>query len=645
MPNTTLPHDLEVERALLCACLLNPQIIRRLDLDRDDWYIERHALIYDALRLLQDGADAVTLKAALEAKGNLEKAGSVAYLIELTELASTWAGWKRHQEIIQGHSKRRQVIRACMTAAHQAEQSTEELSEILSTLKSGITAIDREQSPEIASSLSIIQEVYKDIEERHAHGNRFVGTRTGIQGIDDNLSGMEPGSSTYLIARPSIGKTALALTISDYVAQTQGPVLFFSLESNRQALTRRRLAAHSHVFLSRIRTGHIEDNQWEPLQGACEKLSSIPLMIVDHARYKDPERLCSLAETVSIDKQLALIVVDHVQLLRARRQFSSRHHEISYASDVLQGLAKTCRCPVLILCQLNREADKRAGKSRYPQLSDMKECVTGGTIIQTSKGPRKIRNLYKLGHCNFLVKSMNPSDHSKTWVRPEKVVSTGKRKCFRIRLKSGKIIMMTGDSQLYDGNDWKKVTELKAGDFIFSDPTLKSTRAGVTLNTGNSHLKPGNAPWNKGLTSEIDQRVKVNAERCRGKRKGLIVPDDFSTKMRLRNPPIGTKKNNRGYVLIYNPEWASASNTPGCWHGYVFEHRMAIEKYIGRMLNRTEVVHHLDGNKENNKLENLFLCRDAKEHEIIHQLEQRFTESLVAAGKVYFDGKDFQFRS
>lgn len=365
------PHDLEAERAVLCACLIRPEIIPQVmaTLQPGDFYSEKHSLIAGALYAIGPEADLVQLMARLTAAGSLEKAGGEQYVSNLVDVVPTSAGWRNWAGIVVEHSKRRRVIDACLKGYETAHR--DDLAGVLSTLKAEITDIERDQAPEIESSLSVVQEVYREIEDRHSHGSRFVGIKTGLSNIDAALSGMEAGSSTYLIARPSIGKTALALTIADYVAETQGPVLFFSLESNRHALTRRRLAARSGLHLTWIRTGDIKPDQWHDLHQACDDLGKIPLMVVDHARYKDPGALVSLAETVSLRGPLKLIVVDHIQLTRPKRVLPSRHQEISLASAELQGLAKSCNCPVLILSQLSRP--DRQSKAKYPVLEMMKE--------------------------------------------------------------------------------------------------------------------------------------------------------------------------------------------------------------------------------------------------------------------------------
>ncbi len=373
------PQDVEAEMAVLAGCLINPDIIPQVQgiLTLDDFYRESHKHIFEALCTLGKGADIITLEAKLKSAGKLDEIGGMGYLAELTGFMSTSAGWRAHAEIVKEKSQRRQVIMMCSVAADRAFRDDEELQGTLSGLKGEIVQVEREQAPEIESALTVVQTVFKEIERRHETGNQFVGIRTGLANIDNNLFGLEPASSTYLIARPSIGKSALAITIADYIAEHEGPVLYVALESNRHSLTRRRLAARSRVFYSRIRRGDIEDGQWDRLTEAAGKLTDIPLLIADHSRYRDPQTLCSLAQTIHMQRKLKAIIIDHIQLSQPRKRLRTRHDEISQASADYQTLFKDLNVSGIILCQLSREIERRTAASKrnnpYPQLNDMKE--------------------------------------------------------------------------------------------------------------------------------------------------------------------------------------------------------------------------------------------------------------------------------
>ena len=368
------PHNLEVEQAVIGGMFINPKCIPKVQkaLDPDDFYREAHQHIARAFFELRGKADFVTVSDLLKAKGLLEKCGGADYLVGLVEGVSTSAGIEYHAEIIKELSKRRKIIENCMAGAEKAFGLTNEIDGILSNLKSGIREMQSDRKGDFRSNQELVKAVFQDIKTRSESGNRFVGVKTGFENIDLYMNGLEPKTTNYLIARPSMGKTALALNIADFVAcNYPGKVIFFSLESGDKPLTRRRLSTHSGVFLSRLRTGDIRDDQWQNLIQSASVLREENLIIIDRAKYKTVENLVSIAETLAMDSPLSLIVIDHIQRMKSEGKFNNRHLELSYISEEISSLANELNIPILILCQLNREVEKR--KDQRPRLSDMKE--------------------------------------------------------------------------------------------------------------------------------------------------------------------------------------------------------------------------------------------------------------------------------
>jgi replicative DNA helicase len=371
MTARTLPHSTDSEQAIICACILNPTIVPKVQavIGSEDFYIESHGLLFDAICALGERTELTSVAQWLEDHGTLDQAGGHAKLMDLAEFASTSAGWLYHAGVLKDKATRRDIIKACARAADEA-YGTEVPEVILSGLKERLRNLNTDTDKPYRTNEELVNAVWADIERRAECGNQYVGVRTGFRGIDEKVFGLEPKTTIYLIARPSIGKTALALNIGENVG---GRVLFFSLESNAEAITRRRMAAKSKVFLWRIRTAHLEDAQLEHLFNAANELSQSRVIVLEKAAFKIIENLTAQAESIAMDGPISLIVVDHIQRMRSRKKFQNRHLELSWISEELSTLAKNLNVPVLILCQLSREAEKRGPRDKYPKLSDMKE--------------------------------------------------------------------------------------------------------------------------------------------------------------------------------------------------------------------------------------------------------------------------------
>lgn len=367
------PHNLEAEQAVLSAMFINPGIRPKAkkDLTRNDFYREAHSIIFDALT--ESDGDLLVIQQALKEKNLLEKVGGDQYLINVSNCASTSVGIDHHVRIVKKLSALRGIINLCQISTEGAFQEYSEPEEILSGLKSGIkNMLSSNGGPEYLSPNDLIRQTVKDIEKMQETGKKELGPLSGFADLDRIIGGFEPKSLTYIIGRPSMGKTALGLNMADYMVENYpGKILFFSLEMGDRALTRRRMSCKSGVFLSRIRHGDISDSQWPLILDAANKLSNDKLIIIDHTKYKIVENIVSLSETLAMESDITAIFVDHIQLMRSSQRSQSRHLEISYISNKLKDIAKDLDVPIFVLCQLRREIEGRSDK--HPKLSDMKE--------------------------------------------------------------------------------------------------------------------------------------------------------------------------------------------------------------------------------------------------------------------------------
>lgn len=373
MSSRVPPYNNEAECAVLGSMLINPLCIPKTQkiLIPKDFYREAHQNISQAIFELKNKTDLVTISEFLNKKNLLERCGGNDYLASLVADIMTSAGIEYHAQIIKNLSKRRQIISHCSIAAERAFGLFDDIDDILSEHKAGVRSIENDQQNTITSNKNLLMTIMDDLEK--GADDHTVGVLTGLKNIDDNLSGLEPKTTYYIIAESGMAKSALALNIASNIAlKYPGKVPYFTLESTGMALTRRRLAKHSHVALTRLRNRNIRGEwEWENITKACNTLSEPNLMLIDSTHYQTIENLTAFCESLVMDEKISLIIIDYIQLLESIKHFNSRHLEISYISKQLNFLAKDLNIPILIISQLGKDVEKRNKKE--PMLSDIKE--------------------------------------------------------------------------------------------------------------------------------------------------------------------------------------------------------------------------------------------------------------------------------
>lgn len=372
MLTTTPPADLGLERHIIGAILLKPDSLPRIKkiLQPGDFYNSQASTIFQAITEC-DNPDLPSLNVWLKFNLNGDAQATLRFAVEAIEGVSTTAGTEQHAATVLDLSRRRRLMAACIEASEHAQALTEPLESTMSGIKGALREIQADQQGDYDPPAKLIQDIYRGIEDRAASGNAMVGVPTGLDAIDRYIYGIERQTVTYIIARPSIGKTALALVIADYMASLgQGTVIFYSLEMSKQAITHRRLAALSNVFLSRIRKGALDPHHWDMLTKASGTIAQRPLIVIDRPRYKTVEHMVSMTETLAMEQPILAVFVDHIQYMASLQRHASRHLEISAISKAIRDMAKDLDVPVIVLCQLNRSP---AQTNAPPELHHMKE--------------------------------------------------------------------------------------------------------------------------------------------------------------------------------------------------------------------------------------------------------------------------------
>ncbi|CAN7310927.1 replicative DNA helicase [Rhizobacter sp. LjRoot28] len=377
------PHSVEAEQAVLAGLLLdNSAWDRAGDLLKDtDFYRAEHRLIYGALGGLMNAgkpADVITVFEHLQMQGKAEECGGLVYLNALAQSVPSAANLRRYAEIVRERSVLRKLVATSDEIATAAlNPQGRNVSEILDEAESKIFKIGEEGSRSREGFLSMDQLVVQLIDrvnELHENGAEDVtGVRTGFYDLDRMTSGLQPGDLIILAARPSMGKTAFALNIGEYVAVNEGlPVVVFSMEMGAAQLALRMVGSLGRIDQGHLRTGALRDDEWGRLSEAVEKLGKVS-MFIDEGSALSPSELRARARRQARQcGQLGLIVIDYLQLMSGSGgNEENRATVIGEISRGLKSLAKELKCPVIALSQLNRSVETRTDKR--PMMSDLRE--------------------------------------------------------------------------------------------------------------------------------------------------------------------------------------------------------------------------------------------------------------------------------
>ncbi len=377
------PHSIEAEQSVLGGLLLDNQAWDRIgDMITDsDFYRDEHKRIYRQIRsLLEKGkpADVVTVAEALDAAGESEHTGGLAYLGELASNTPSAANIRRYAEIVRERAILRQLVAAAdeiagnalnplgrdaKTLLDEAEAKVFEIAEKGSRTSEGFVHIN-----------PLLTQVVERIQELHDRDDPsdVTGVPTGFIDLDQKTSGLQPGDLIIVAGRPSMGKTAFALNIAENVALQAGlPVGVFSMEMGGAQLATRMMASIGRLDSSRVRTGKLNDEEWSKLSFALGQLHEAPIYI-DETGGLNPVDLRARARRLHRQcGKLGLIVIDYIQLMSSARQNENRATEVSEISRSIKSLAKELQVPIIALSQLSRKVEERTDKR--PMMSDLRE--------------------------------------------------------------------------------------------------------------------------------------------------------------------------------------------------------------------------------------------------------------------------------
>jgi replicative DNA helicase len=381
----TVPHNLEAERALLGSILLdNGALNFALELlGKEDFYSEAHRHTFEKMTELSEKSraiDLVTLSEELAKDGLLEKAGGAAYLASLTDGVpiGTMAAMGEYCRIVKEKSTIRRLINASNNVISRCLEGTDDPATLIDLAQSQVFEIAEQRAQ---SGFSTVREIVKSsfgtINVLFDRGQRVTGIETGLEDLDSMTSGLQPGELIVIAARPSLGKTALALNIAAHAAINNHKVVgMFSLEMSKESLVIRLLCSEARIDGHKLRTGFSNRDDWKRMTPALGRLSEAPFYIDDTPALSIMQ-IRAKARRMKAEKGLDLIIVDYLQLISGQGRFENRTQEVSYISRGLKSIAKELKVPVMALSQLSRAPEQRPGQR--PQLSDLRES---GSIEQ-----------------------------------------------------------------------------------------------------------------------------------------------------------------------------------------------------------------------------------------------------------------------
>lgn len=371
------PQSLEAEVSALGGVLLeNEALNRALEVvNEGDFYREAHRQIFSALLHLyerNEPADLITLSEVLKKRGALEEVGGIEYLNFLVNSVPTAANIAYYAKIIKEKSILRKLINRATEIINLGFGDAGDVDESLDRAERLIFEISEDRvRPSFFPIKDIIKASFKTIENLYEKKQLITGVPTGFTKLDDLTSGLQPSDLIIVAGRPSMGKTALALNITQHAAIEDGiPSAIFSLEMSKEQLALRLLCSEAKVDAHRLRGGFLSETDWPKLTRAAGSLSEAPIFIDDTPGLTVLE-MRAKSRRLKAEHNLGLVVVDYLQLMRGRANSETREQEISDISRSLKALAKELRLPVIALSQLNRKVEDRG--DRRPQLADLRE--------------------------------------------------------------------------------------------------------------------------------------------------------------------------------------------------------------------------------------------------------------------------------
>jgi len=506
-----LPQNIEAECGVLGSIIIDPEAIVQVAdfLQAEDFYRDAHRNIYEVIMQLYEGheaADFITICDELERRNKLEGVGGASYITSLINQVPTSGNVEYYGHIVE----RNAILRRLIHAAGQIAAVAYEEADADVALDKAEQLIFNISQRHAHADFSLLRDILSDymnkLDQLHERRGTIVGVPTGFTDLDRLTGGLQKSDLIILAARPAVGKTSLALSLAHNSAiKHQRSIAVFSLEMSKEQLVQRLLSMDAGVDQQRLRTGWIEDDEWDRIVFAMGTLSEANIWIDDTAGISSVE-MRSKARRLQAERGIDLIIVDYLQLMQSvssgGRRNENRVQEISEISRNLKGLARELNVPVLALAQLSRAVESR--QSKVPQLSDLREsgCLTGDTpIYLPDLGTyQPIEKL--VGQKGFKVLALNTDNWRLESCTVSNAFATGHKAIYRMTTRLGRTVRATANHKFLTLKGWQQLDELSQGSRIsVMGSQLRPTTPRVPARgTPTMDEAIRSSPWNSSLS-------------------------------------------------------------------------------------------------------------------------------------------------
>ena len=381
-PLRSMPHNLEAEQSVLGSMLIDKTAIAAAaeTLEGEDFYRDSHKIIFKSIKELYQKdipVDMITLIEHLRSTEKLDEAGGISYITEISGSVPSTANLTSYIQIVEDKSTLRRLIRSATEIIETSYNKQDDVDAVVDLAEKNVFNIsEKKNASDFEPMSTVLERGFEEIERIYNNKGETTGVPSGFKDLDEKTSGFQSGDMVLIAARPSMGKTTFALNLAQHAALRAGKsVAIFSLEMSKEQLAYKLLCAEANVDMLKLRTGDLDERDWENIARASGPLADAKIFIDDTAGVSIME-MRSKCRRLKMEHGIDMILIDYLQLMSGSGG-ESRQQEVSEISRSIKAIAKELKCPVIALSQLSRAPEQRA--DHRPMLSDLRES---GSIEQ-----------------------------------------------------------------------------------------------------------------------------------------------------------------------------------------------------------------------------------------------------------------------